>query len=182
MNGSYAGDARAYSRELFATNSNGGTNINLKSVHDATVGSMTSGLLEFRIGNNHPGGNQVACVRESLLGKLPGGSSPNGDHGSIAKGVRTSSRGSQLDQSGGMTTQVTRRTGDKGPEQGKFMLQAGGKEIGRDAPGAWPCFSSIAREGYRRFQAEHPAGITGVQGVKTELSMRKLRLTSDRPP
>ena len=92
-----------------------------QSLTSGSVGNV-AGLLEFCIKNNYLGGNQVASVKDSLLGKLPSGSSPDSGYTSGAKGILTSSSGSQLDLGGGgMKKQVTKQICDKVLEQGKSM-------------------------------------------------------------
>lgn len=93
-----------------------------QSLTSGSVGNV-AGLLEFCIKNNYLGGNQAASVKDSLLRKLPGGSSADSGYTSGAKGILSSSSGSQLDLGGGgMKKQVTRQICDKVLEQGKSML------------------------------------------------------------
>ena len=85
--------------------------------------SNVAGLLEFCIKNNYLGGNQAASVKDSLMSKLQGGSSASSDSGysSGAKGILSSSDGSQLDL-GGMKKQLTKKICDKVLDQGKSLL------------------------------------------------------------
>ncbi len=85
--------------------------------------SNVAGLLEFCIKNNYLGGNKAASVKDSLMSKLQGGSSASSDSGysSGAKGILSSSDGSQLDL-GGMKKQLTKKICDKVLDQGKSML------------------------------------------------------------
>ncbi len=83
-----------------------------------TSGSISNvaGLLEFCIKNNYLSGNSAASVKNSLMGKLPGGaSSSDSGYSSGAKGILSTSNGSQLDLSsvGGMKKEVTRQVCDK---------------------------------------------------------------------
>ena len=88
--------------------------------------SNVAGLLEFCIKNNYLGGNSAASVKNSLMSKLPGGSSSaSSDSGytSGAKGILSGSNGSQLDLSGGgLKAKVTKQVCDKVLAQGKSML------------------------------------------------------------
>ena len=96
------------------------------SGQSVTSGSVSnvSGLLEFCIKNNYLSGNSAASVKDSLMSKLPGGKSSSDDgYSSGAKGILSSSDGSQLDLSGGgMKKQVTKQVCDKILAQGKSML------------------------------------------------------------
>ena len=105
---------------------------NLGGVGDALSGqSITSGstsnvagLLEFCIKNNYLGGNKAAAVKDSLLRKLPGGSSSS-DSGyrSGTRGILDGSDGSKLDLSaGGLKKQATKKVCDMVLDQGKSML------------------------------------------------------------
>ncbi|MEO7128820.1 MAG: DUF2501 domain-containing protein [Rhodoferax sp.] len=88
--------------------------------------SNVAGLLEFCIKNNYLGGNSAASVKDSLMSKLPGGSSSaSSDSGytSGTKGILSGSNGSQLDLSGGgLKAKVTKQVCDKVLAQGKSML------------------------------------------------------------
>lgn len=96
---------------------------NLGGVGDALSGqSITSGstsnvagLLEFCIKN-------AASVKDSLMSKLPGGSSSSDSgYSSGAKGILSDSKGSQFDL-GSMKKKVTKQICDKVLAQGKSML------------------------------------------------------------
>ena len=86
--------------------------------------SNVAGLLEFCIKNNYLGGNKAASVKDSLMRKLPGGtSSSDSGYSSGAKGILSSSDGSQLDLSaGGLKKQATKQICDKILAQGKSLL------------------------------------------------------------
>lgn len=103
---------------------------NLGGVGDALSGqSITSGstsnvagLLEFCIKNNYLGGKNAASVKDSLMSKLPGGtSSSDSGYSSGAKGILSDSKGSQFDL-GSMKKKVTKQICDKVLAQGKSML------------------------------------------------------------
>ncbi|TAM50087.1 MAG: DUF2501 domain-containing protein [Burkholderiaceae bacterium] len=96
-----------------------------QSMTSGSVGNV-AGLLQFCIKNNYLSGNSAASVKDSLMGKLSGGSAaPSSDSGykSGAKGILSGSNGSQLDLSGGgLKEKVTKQVCDKVLAQGKSML------------------------------------------------------------
>ena len=94
-----------------------------QSVTSGSVGNV-AGLLEFCIKNKYLGGNKAASVKDSLMRKLPGGSSSSDSgYSSGTKGILSSSDGSQLDLSaGGIKKQVTKQICDMVLDQGKSML------------------------------------------------------------
>ena len=94
-----------------------------QSTTSGSVGNV-AGLLEFCIKNNYLGGNKAASVKDSLMRKLPGGSSSSDSgYSSGTKGILSSSDGSQLDLSaGGIKKQVTKQICDQILAQGKSML------------------------------------------------------------
>jgi hypothetical protein len=103
----------------------------LGGLGDAVSGqSMTSGsagnvagLLEFCINNNYLSADKAASVKNSLMGKLPGGSSSDSGYKSGSKGILSSSDGGQLDLSGGgLKKQVTKQICDQVLDQGKSLL------------------------------------------------------------
>ncbi|MEF8702043.1 MAG: DUF2501 domain-containing protein [Candidatus Accumulibacter sp. UW26] len=95
-----------------------------QSVTSGSIGNV-AGLLEFCIKNNFLGGKSgAASVKDSLMGKLPGGSSSSDKgYSNGAKGLLSGSDGSQFDLSGeGMKKQVTKQVCDKVLAQGRSML------------------------------------------------------------
>ena len=94
-----------------------------QSITSGSVGNV-AGLLEFCIKNNYLGGSKAASVKDSLMRKLPGGSSSSdSDYNSGSKGILSSSDGSKLDLSaGGVKKQVTKQICDQILDQGKSML------------------------------------------------------------
>ena len=94
-----------------------------QSLTSGSLGNV-AGLLEFCIKNNYLGGNKAASVKDSLMRKLPGGSSSSDSgYNSGAKGILSSSDGSQLDLSAdGLKKQATKQICDKSLDQGKSML------------------------------------------------------------
>ncbi|MGP8434341.1 DUF2501 domain-containing protein [Paraburkholderia fungorum] len=88
--------------------------------------SNVAGVLEFCIKNNYLNGNSASSVKDSLMSKLPGGSSSaSSDSGYTngAKGILSSGNGHQLDLSGGgLQQQVTKQVCDKILAQGKSLL------------------------------------------------------------
>jgi hypothetical protein len=101
---------------------------NTLSGQSITSGSTSNvaGVLEFCIKNNYLSGGSASSVKDSLMSKLPGGSSSaSSDRGYTdgAKGILSSSNGKQLDLSGGgLKEQATKQICDKILAQGKSML------------------------------------------------------------
>lgn len=94
-----------------------------QSLTSGSVGNV-AGLLEFCIRNNYLGGKTAASVKNSLTGRLPGGS-PKADPGydSGSRGILNSSDGGQLDLAGGgLQKQVTKQVCDQVLAQGKSLL------------------------------------------------------------
>jgi hypothetical protein len=94
-----------------------------QSVTSGSIGNV-AGLLEFCIKNNFLGGKSADSVKDSLMGKLPGGSSSSDKgYSSGARGILSGSDGSQFDLGGeGMKKQVTKQICDQVLAQGKSML------------------------------------------------------------
>ena len=88
--------------------------------------SNVAGVLDFCIKNNYLSGSGASSVKDSLMSKLPGGSSSaSSDSGYTngAKGILSSGDGKQLDLSGGgLKEQVTKQVCDKILAQGKSLL------------------------------------------------------------
>ena len=101
---------------------------NALSGQSITSGSASNvaGVLQFCIKNNYISGGSASSVKDSLMSKLPGGSSSaSSDPGYTdgAKGILSSSNGQQLDLSGGgLKEQATKQICDKILAQGKSML------------------------------------------------------------
>ena len=92
-----------------------------QSLTSGSLGNV-AGLLEFCIKNNYLGGKDAASVKNSLVSKLPGGSSSSDSgYSSGAKGVLSDSNGSQFDLSS-MKKKVTKQICDTVLAQGKSML------------------------------------------------------------
>jgi len=94
-----------------------------QSLTSGSLGNV-AGLLEFCIRNNYLGGKTAASVKDSLTGRLPGGS-PKADPGydSGSRGILNSSDGGQLDLAGGgLQKQVTKQICDQVLAQGKSLL------------------------------------------------------------
>jgi len=94
-----------------------------QSVTSGSLGNV-AGLLEFCIKNKYLGGDKAASVKDSLMRKLPGGSSSSDSgYSSGTKGILNSSDGSQLDLSaGGIKKKATKQICDMVLDQGKSML------------------------------------------------------------
>lgn len=94
-----------------------------QSLSPGSTGNV-AGVLEFCMKNNYLGGDSVSSVKDSLLGKLPGGP-PSSDSGytSGAQGILNSGDGKQIDLSGGgLKEQVTKQVCDKVLSMGKSLL------------------------------------------------------------
>lgn len=102
-----------------------GSALSGQSLSSGSTGNV-AGVLEFCIKNNYLSGNSASSVKDSLMSKLPGGSSSaSSDSGytSGAKGILSSGNGQQLDLSGGgLKEQVTKQVCDKILAQGKSLL------------------------------------------------------------
>ncbi|CAG4908495.1 DUF2501 domain-containing protein [Paraburkholderia gardini] len=96
--------------------------LSLQSLTSSSTGNV-AGVLEFCVKNNYLGGS-ASSVKDSLMSKLPGGSSSS-DSGYTdgSKGILNSGDGKQLDLSGGgLQQQITKQVCDKILAQGKSML------------------------------------------------------------
>jgi len=99
-----------------------GNGLSLQSLSSSSSGNV-AGILEFCIKNNYLGGG-ASSVKDSLMSKLPGGSSSS-DRGYTdgAKGILNTGNGNQLNLSGGgLKEQMTKQVCDKILAQGKSML------------------------------------------------------------
>ena len=99
-----------------------GSGLSLQSLTSGSTGNV-AGILEFCIKNNYLGSG-ASSIKDSLLGKLPGGSSSS-DSGYTegSKGLLHSGDGKQLDlNGGGLQQQITKQVCDKILAQGKSML------------------------------------------------------------
>ena len=102
-----------------------GSALSGQSLTSGSTGNV-AGVLEFCIKNNYVSGSGVSSVKDSLMSKLPGGSSAassDSGYSDGAKGILSSSSGQQLDLSGGgLKQQATKQICDKILAQGKSML------------------------------------------------------------
>jgi hypothetical protein len=99
-----------------------GNGLSLQSLTSSSTGNV-AGVLEFCIQNNYLGGG-ASSVKDSLMSKLPGGSSSS-DSGYTdgSKGILNSGDGKQIDLSGGgLKQQITKQICDKILVQGRSML------------------------------------------------------------
>ena len=94
-----------------------------ESLTSSSTGNV-AGVLEYCIKNNYLSGNSASAVKNSLMGKIPGGSSSSDkSYSDGAKGILNSSDGSSFDLSGGgFKEQMTRQICDKILAQGKSLL------------------------------------------------------------
>jgi hypothetical protein len=100
-----------------------GSALSGKSLSAGSAGNV-AGLLEFCIKNNYLGGHDASSVKDTLMGKLSGGSASS-DKGYTdgAKGLLKSSNGKHLDLSGGgLKAEVSKQVCDKILGQAKSML------------------------------------------------------------
>jgi len=94
-----------------------------QSVTSSSTGNV-AGLLQYCIQNNYLSANSAGSVKDSLLGKLPGGSNTS-DSGfqQGSSGILTTGNGSKLDLGGGgLKAEATRQVCDKILNQAKSML------------------------------------------------------------
>lgn len=97
-----------------------------KSAASGSLGNVT-GLLEFCIKNNYLGGG-AASIKDSLMGKLGGGSAAKADNDYKAggMGILKSADGKQLDLSGagagGLKEKVTKQACDAVLSQAKSFM------------------------------------------------------------
>ena len=93
-----------------------------ESLTSGSTGNV-AGVLEYCIKNNYLSGNSASAVKNSLMSKLPGGSSSSDkNYSDGSKGILNSSNGNSLDLSGGFKEQVTKQICDKILAQGKSLL------------------------------------------------------------
>ena len=72
-----------------------------ESLTSSSTGNV-AGVLEYCIKNNYLSGNSASSVKNSLMSKLPGGSSSSDkSYSDGSKGILNSSNGKSLDLSGG---------------------------------------------------------------------------------
>lgn len=102
-----------------------GNGLSLQSLTSSSTGNV-AGVLEFCIKNNYLAGGGASSVKDSLMSKLPGGSSASSSDSGYtdgSKGILNSGDGKQLDLSGGgLKQQITKQVCDKILAQGKSML------------------------------------------------------------
>jgi hypothetical protein len=97
--------------------------LSVESLTTSSTGNV-AGVLEFCIKNNYLSGNSASSVKNSLMSKLPSGSSASDeDYSDGSKGILKSSNGKPLNLSGGgLKEQVTKQICDKILAQGKSLL------------------------------------------------------------
>ncbi|MGB8421875.1 DUF2501 domain-containing protein [Paraburkholderia sp.] len=102
-----------------------GSALSGQSLTSGSTGNV-AGVLEFCIKNNYLSGNSASSVKDSLMSKLPGGSSSassDSGYANGAKGILSSGSGQQLDLSGGgLKEEATKQVCDKILAQGKSLL------------------------------------------------------------
>lgn len=102
-----------------------GSALSGQSITSGSTGNV-AGVLEFCMKNNYLSSSSASSVKDSLMSKLPGGSSsasPDTGYTNGAKGILSSGDGKQLDLSGGgLKEQVTKQVCDKILAQGKSLL------------------------------------------------------------
>ncbi|MGH8781469.1 DUF2501 domain-containing protein [Paraburkholderia sp.] len=100
-----------------------GSSLSGQSMTSGSTGNV-AGVLQFCIKNNYLSGNSASSVKDSLMSKLPGGSSTT-DSGYTqgSNGILSGSNGKQIDLSGGgLKEQVTKQVCDKILSQGKSLM------------------------------------------------------------
>ncbi|MDM0114673.1 DUF2501 domain-containing protein [Variovorax sp. J22R133] len=103
----------------------GGGGAGMGSLSSGSMGNA-AGVLEFCMKNNFLGGGDASSIKDGLMSKIPGGQ-PAKDPGYTdgAKGLLTSSDGSKMDLSSGMTglkKEATKQACDMVLKQAKSML------------------------------------------------------------
>ena len=94
-----------------------------ESLTSSSTGNV-AGVLEYCIKNNYLSGSSASSVKNSLMSKLPGGSSSSDkNYSDGSRGILNSSNGKSLDLSGGgLKEQVTKQICDRILAQGKSLL------------------------------------------------------------
>ena len=94
-----------------------------ESLTSSSTGNV-AGVLEYCIKNNYLSGSSASSVKNSLMSKLPEGtSSSDKNYSDGSRGILNSSNGKSLDLSGGgLKEQVTKQICDKILAQGKSLL------------------------------------------------------------
>ena len=94
-----------------------------ESLTSSSTGNV-AGVLEYCIKNNYLSGSSASSVKNSLMSKLPEGtSSSDKNYSDGSRGILNSSNGKALDLSGGgLKEQVTKQICDKILAQGKSLL------------------------------------------------------------
>ena len=94
-----------------------------ESLTSGSIGNV-AGVLEYCIKNNYLSGSSASSVKNSLMSKLPEGtSSSDKNYSDGSRGILNSSNGKSLDLSGGgLKEQVTKQICDKILAQGKSLL------------------------------------------------------------
>jgi hypothetical protein len=97
--------------------------LSAESLTSSSTGNV-AGVLEFCIKNNYLSGDSASAVKNSLMSKIPGGSSSSDkSYSDGSKGILNSSDGKSLDLSGGgLKKKVTKQICDKILDQGKSLL------------------------------------------------------------
>ncbi|CAG9250237.1 DUF2501 domain-containing protein [Paraburkholderia unamae] len=100
-----------------------GSSLSAPSLTSNSLGNVT-GLLQYCIKNNYLNADAASNVKDSLLGKLPGGaSSTDSGYTQGTSGILTAGNGQQLDLSGGgLKEAATKQVCDKILSQAKSML------------------------------------------------------------
>jgi hypothetical protein len=94
-----------------------------QSLTSGSTGNV-AGVLQFCIKNNYLSGDSASSVKDSLMSKLPGGSSTtDSGYSEGSRGILSGSNGKQVDLSGGgLKEQLTKQVCDKILAQGKSLL------------------------------------------------------------
>ena len=94
-----------------------------ESLTSSSTGNV-AGVVEYCIKNNYLSGSSASSVKNSLMSKLPEGtSSSDKNYSDGSRGILNSSNGKSLDLSGGgLKEQVTKQICDKILAQGKSLL------------------------------------------------------------
>lgn len=100
-----------------------GSSLSGQSLTSGSTGNV-AGVLQFCIKNNYLSGDGASSVKDSLMSKLPGGSSTtDSGYSEGSRGILSGSNGKQVDLSGGgLKEQLTKQVCDKILAQGKSLL------------------------------------------------------------
>jgi hypothetical protein len=100
-----------------------GSSLSAPSLTSSSLGNVT-GVLQYCIKNNYLNADAASNVKDSLLGKLPGGANTtDSGYQQGSSGILTAGNGQKLDLTGGgLKEEATKQVCDKILSQAKSML------------------------------------------------------------